>query len=102
MPVCACEVPLVGVGLGAVCAACPFIFVSPWSRKDVPAAWGLPEARRGQLRVANLLSSGWVGGGAELQRTKGRSATERDMGPMRPDLPVSGDRATFCCKTPGF
>lgn len=80
MCVCVCEVPLVGVGLGAVCAACPFIFVSPWSRKDVPAAWGLPEARRGQLRVANFLSSG-AGAGEGAAENQGQKCRRKARGP---------------------
>lgn len=49
------------------------------------------EASRGPKRTAQGDKLVLGAGEGELQRTKDRSAAERDMDPVRPDLPVSGD-----------
>ena len=85
--VCVCEVPLVGVGLGAVCRM-PLRLCVPVEQKGCTCCLG---ASRGPKRMAQggkLVLGAGEGG---LQRTKDRSAAERDMDPVRPDLPVLGD-----------
>ena len=63
--VCACEDAWLGVGLGAVGAACPLLFVCLSSREDVPHCSGPSEACRARFRVANSVSSVLEGGAAE-------------------------------------
>lgn len=105
---CACEDAWLGVGLGATC---PLLLVCLRSRGDAPHCSGPSRGQQSTVQGGKLSILCFGAGSCREWRTdvlpKGTTATGltvvTHVGPVRPDLSVSGTwTARFCCKTPGF